>query len=409
MFGFNKKVEVNTDPQAIDKVLSKGIEAVFPNKDFLKSKMVKGERLTLYAGFDPTGPTLHLGHLITIKKLAEFQKLGHQVYFLIGDFTAMIGDPTGKNATRKKLTREEVLVNCREYQEQASKVISFTGPNKAQLKFNSEWLYKMNFGDVLELASKMTVDQMLKRDMFVRRTQEDKPIYIHEFMYPLMQGYDSVAMDVDIEIGGNDQTFNMLTGRDLMKSIKNKEKFVIAMKLLTDSSGKKMGKTEGNMVSLDQTPEDMFGKIMSWSDNLIVPGFEIITDFSQEEIDSIKKAIEEGVNPKDLKVRLAKEVVTMLFSRAVADKAHEDFEKTFSRGEVSEDAPSIGIDKDTMVRDVLVKEGIVSSNADWKRLVDGNAISVVGTDTVIKDVFLKIETDTTLRVGKKRFVKLIVQ
>lgn len=409
MFGFNKKVEVNTDPQAIDKVLSKGVEAIFPNKDFLKSKMMKGERLTLYAGIDPTGPTLHLGHLITIKKLSEFQKLGHQIYFLIGDFTAMIGDPTGKSSTRKKLTREEVMANCKEYQDQASKAISFTGPNKAQLKFNSEWLSKMNFGDVLELASKMTVDQMLKRDMFVRRTQEDKPIYIHEFMYPLMQGYDSVAMDVDIEVGGNDQTFNMLTGRDLMKSIKNKEKFVIAMRLLTDSSGKKMGKTEGNMVSLDQTPEDMFGKIMSWSDNLIIPGFEIITELSQEEIESIKKSMEGGANPKDYKVKLAKEVVSMLFSKAVADKAHEDFEKTFSKGEVSEDIPSIVIDKDTLVRDVLVKEGVVSSNADWKRLIDGNAVSIVGSDVVINDVFLKIDSDTTLRVGKKRFVKLVVQ
>lgn len=409
MFGFNRKVEINTDPVEIDKVLNRGVEAIFPNKDFLKSKMLKGERLTLYAGFDPTGPTLHLGHAITIKKLAEFQKLGHQIYFLIGDFTAMIGDPTDKSAARKKLTREEVLLNCKEYQDQASKFISFTGPNKAVLKFNSEWLSKMHFGDVLELASQMTVDQMLKRDMFVRRMQEDKPIYIHEFMYPLMQGYDSVAMDVDIEIGGNDQTFNMLTGRDLMKSIKNKEKFVIAMKLLTDSTGKKMGKTEGNMVSLDQTAEDMFGKIMSWADNLIVPGFEIITNLPENEIAKIKSSIEEGINPRDLKIRLAKEVVSMVHSEAMANKAHEDFEKTFTKGEAPEDTPIVEILSGTNIRDSLVKEGIVSSNADWKRLIDGNAISYVGTDMTIDDPFVKAEENITLRIGKKRFVKIVVK
>ena len=304
MFNFKKKVEVVVDEKQIDSFLNRGVEAIFPNKDFLKSKLVKGERLSFYLGVDPTGKTLHLGHAIPLKKLGELQKLGHQIIFLIGDFTAMIGDPTDKSAARKKLTREQVLDNCKEYQKQASKFISFTGPNKAQMKFNSQWLNAMNFGDVLELASQMTVDQMLKRDMFQKRMAEDKPIFIHEFMYPLMQGYDSVAMDVDGEIGGNDQTFNMLTGRDLMKSIKNKEKFVLATRLLTDSSGKKMGKTEGNMVSLDQTAEDIFGKVMSWADNLIIPGFEIITDVPLEEVAEIKGKIESGSNPKEFKMKL---------------------------------------------------------------------------------------------------------
>lgn len=408
MFNFNSKVEVNTNSYEIDLVLSRGVEAIFPNKDFLKSKMIKGERLTFYLGVDPTGKTLHLGHVIPMKKLGQLQKLGHQIVFLIGDFTAMIGDPTDKSATRKKLTKEEVLENCKEYKKQASKFISFSGSNKAILKFNSDWLSKMNFGDVLDLASKMTVDQMLKRDMFAKRVEENKPIYIHEFMYPLMQGYDSVAMDVDGEVGGNDQTFNMLTGRDLMKSIKDKEKFVIATKLLTDSQGKKMGKTEGNMVSLDQDADDVFGKVMSWGDNLIIPGFEIVTDVSLEEIATIKSSIDSGSNPKDYKIRLAKEIVGMIFDSELAQKAQVNFEKTFSKGEIPGDIQTVTIPKDSYVRDMLVKEGIVSSNSDWKRLIDSKAVSYAGTEEIVNDVFLKTEKEITLRIGKKRFVKIIL-
>jgi tyrosyl-tRNA synthetase len=342
MFGL-KKPQVITDEKKIDELLSRGVENIFPNKEFLKAKLMRGERVTLYLGIDPTGPTLHMGHVIPLKKLAEFQKLGHQIILLIGDFTAMIGDPTDKAAVRKQLTHEQVLENCKEYQKQASTIISFSGSNKALFKFNSTWLSKMNFADVLSLASNMTVDQMLKRDMFDRRTQEGKPIYIHEFMYPLMQGYDSIAMDVDGEIGGNDQTFNMLTGRDLMKSLKNKEKFVIASKLLTDSSGKKMGKTEGNMVSLDQTPEDIFGRVMSWTDELIIPGFEIITDIPLDEIEGMKQALASGANPRDLKVRLAEEVVALVHGKAIAEKARQSFENTFKKGEVPEDVMEICI------------------------------------------------------------------
>ena len=357
-------IQMNTNEADIEKVLSRGIEALFPNKDFLKSKMIKGERLTLYLGVDPTGPTLHLGHAIPLKKLGEFQKLGHQIILLIGDFTAMIGDPSDKTAARKKLTRDQVLENCKEYKKQVSPFISFEGSNPALLKFNSEWLSKMNFGDVLELASLMTVDQMLKRDMFARRIEEGRPIYIHEFMYPLMQGYDSVAMNVDGEIGGNDQTFNMLTGRDLIKTLKGKEKFVVTTKLLTDSSGKKMGKTEGNMVSLNQSPEDIFGKIMSWSDELILPGLEIATSIPNEDIESIKKMLESGSNPKDYKMILAKEIVTMIHGADSAEVAQKSFENTFSKGEIPEDIKEIEASSGSLLRDLLVKGGIVSSNAD---------------------------------------------
>ena len=408
MFGFNK-IKITTDQKEIDKVLTRGVEAIFPNRDFLKSKLIKGDKLTFYLGVDPTGPTLHLGHVIPLKKLGDLQKLGHQIIFLVGDFTAMIGDPTDKTAARKKLTREQVLKNCKEYQKQASHFISFVGANKAHIRFNSEWLGKMNFEDVLELASRMTVDQMLKRDMFARREEENKPIYIHEFMYPLMQGYDSVAMDVDGEVGGNDQTFNMLTGRDLLKSIKDKEKFVIASKLLTDSSGKKMGKTEGNMVSLDQTAEDMFGKVMSWSDSLIVPGFELVTNVSMEEIRLIKESLDSEANPKELKMKLAHEIVSMVHGADASEKARQAFDKAFTKGGVPEDIMELEILQDSAIKESLIKNGIVSSNSDWRRLVESKAVSHVETDDLVTDPFIKATENTVLRIGKKRFVKIIVK
>ncbi len=409
MFGLNKQNKIITDEKLIDEMLDRGVEAVFPNKDFLKSKLIKGEKLTFYLGVDPTGSTLHLGHVIPLKKLRELQNLGHQIIFLIGDFTAMIGDPSDKSAARKKLSKEEVLENCKNYKQQAEKFISFDGNNKALMRFNSEWLQKMNFGDVLELASMMTVDQMLKRDMFARRVEENKPIYIHEFMYPLMQGYDSVAMNVDGEIGGNDQTFNMLAGRHLMKTIQNKEKFVMTTKLLIDSNGKKMGKTEGNMVSLDQSPEEIFGKVMSWSDELIIPGFELCTDINKDEIKSIKQSLESGINPKELKIHLAKEIVKIIHNADLAEKAYQSFDKAFSKGEVPEDVLEIEIPHGSHIKDAIIKSGIVSSNADWRRLIDGKAVSYVETEENITDSHLKAEKDCVLRIGKKRFVKIIIK
>lgn len=418
MFSFMKKPAVVTDAARIDAFLERGIENIFPSKDFVRAKMLRGERLSMYLGIDPTGKTLHFGHAIPLRKLAEFQKLGHQVILLIGDFTAMIGDPTDKSAARRKLTRAEVLNNARLYKDQASKFLDFSGPNKAILRHNSEWLDKLNFGDVLELASLMTVDQMLKRDMFAKRMEASQPIYIHEFMYPLMQGYDSVAMDVDGEIGGNDQTFNMLAGRDLMKSIKNKEKFVMAAKLLTDSSGKKMGKTEGNMVSLDQTADDMFGKVMSWSDGLILPGFEICTDVPLAEIAQIKAGLEgagagngatTAINPRDAKVRLAKEIVSIYHSRAAADAAYEHFMNTFKKGEVPEDATEVRADKGAKLSDLALEAGLVASKGEFRRLAEGKGVSEVGNGDAILDFEYKIERDIDVRLGKKRFLKVKVR
>jgi len=405
LFSKNKIVH---DEAKIEEFLNRGIENVYPNKDYLKSLLKKDNQLTIYLGIDPTGPTLHLGHAIVLKKLRDFQKLGHKVILLIGDFTGMIGDPTDKTATRKKLSREEVLNNAKLYKKQAGTFLSFSGSNSAELKYNSKWLANMNFGDVLELASKMTVDQMLKRDMFEKRIQSGKPIYIHEFMYPLMQGYDSVVMNVDGEIGGNDQTFNMLTGRDLMKQMLNKEKFVVTTKLLEDTTGKKMGKTENNMITLSDSSKEMFGKVMSWTDSMIAPGFELCTDVSVSDIEKIKKEIEMGANPKDAKVRLAKEIVSLYHSAKEAEKAEQGFAKTFKDGSMPDEAESLEVKVGENLIDVLVNSKIVASRGEFKRLVDEGAIGEVGGEK-IKGYDATVSKNVNLKIGKKRFVKIIVK
>ena len=356
-------MKINTDPKKIEDFLTRGVENIFPNKEFVKKQLLGGKKLKMYLGVDPTG-LMHMGHAIPIRKLGEFQKLGHEVILLIGDFTAMIGDPSDKTATRKQLTRQQVLNNCKLYKKQASKFLKF-GFGGAKLKYNSKWLSKMNFSDVISLASKMTVQQMLERDMFQKRIKENKPIYLHEFLYPLMQGYDSVKMDVDGEIGGNDQTFNMLAGRNLMKEIAGKEKFVITLKLLEDTSGKKMGKTDGNAISMADDEFEMFGKVMSWTDGMILPSFEICTDVSVEDIEKYKKDLENGVNPRDIKIILAKEIIKVYYNQEKADKAEKNFIETFQKGGLPENIEEIKTENGKLLIDVLAEKKIVVSIEQW--------------------------------------------
>jgi tyrosyl-tRNA synthetase len=400
-------MKINTDPKKIEEFLTRGVENLYPNKDFVTKQFLSGKKLRMYLGIDPTGPTLHMGHAVQLKKLKEFQALGHEVVLLIGDFTAMIGDPTDKSATRKPLTRKQVLNNCKLYKKQASLFLKF-GFGGAKLKFNSSWLGKMKFGDVLDLASKVTVQQMLERDMFHKRMEEGKPIHIHEFMYPLMQGYDSVAMDVDGEIGGNDQTFNMLTGRNLMKEITGKEKFVMTTKLLQDTSGKKMGKTEGNMVSMLDNEHEMFGKVMSWTDGMMLPAFEISTDVTSEEIEDFKKQLEGGINPRDIKIRLAKEIVKVYYGEEKANNAEKNFFETFKKGGLPENLEETKTEIGKLLSEVLVEAKVVDSKSEFRRLVLENAVSDAISGEKIKDVNYKIEKEIVLKVGKKRFIKIVI-
>jgi tyrosyl-tRNA synthetase len=391
--------------EQIEIMLTRGVSAIYPSKKEVFEMFSQNKKLTIYAGFDPTGPTLHLGHAISLLKLKDLQDLGHKVIFLVGDFTAMIGDPTDKSATRQKLTKKEILHNLKEYKKQASKIIHFSGKNSAEIKFNAKWLGKMNFHDVLELASMMTVGQMIERDMFQKRIEEGKPIFLHEFLYPLMQGYDSVAMKVDGEVGGNDQIFNMLVGRDLVKSILKKEKFVIANSLLTDSSGKKMGKTEGNMLALSYTPENMFGKVMSWSDDMIVKGFELCTRIPLLEIDSIKKGLEENtLHPKHAKVQLALTIVTMFYGEKKALEAHNLWEETFSKGSIPENVETIICKANEKLIDIFSENNIVSSKGEFRRLTETGSITHMDSNEKINNESLSISG--TYKIGKKRFVKI---
>ena len=401
-----------TDQKAIESFLSRGIENVLPSKEAFAKALSSGKKLSIYLGVDPTGPTLHMGHAIPLMKLSALQKMGHHVILLIGDFTAMIGDPSDKLATRKQLTRKEVLANCKLYKKQASKFLSFSGRNKAELRFNSKWLGKLTFSDVVELASHTTVQQMLERDMFEKRMEQKKPIFLHEFLYPLMQGFDSVAMNVDAEIGGNDQTFNMLAGRDLMKSMSNKDKFVIATKLLVDPTGKKMGKSEGNMITMIDSPMDMFGKVMSWTDGLILSGFELATNVSDEFIEAEKKFLEAGGNPRDSKIKLAYAVVELYHGKDAADKAKESFFATFSgsgSGTIPHDAPKVTVEKGTAMVDLLINQKLISSKTEWRRLVSEKAVKDLSRNETIDSFDKKIEVDTDIRIGKHRFLKVIVK
>ncbi|HEY0980418.1 MAG TPA: tyrosine--tRNA ligase [Candidatus Paceibacterota bacterium] len=389
-----------------DILLQKGVADILPSRGYLEKLLGEDKRLTIYAGFDPTAPTLHIGHTIQLRKLRHFQDLGHKIIFLVGDFTARIGDPD-KLSARKPLTEREIKTNLKLYKKQAARFIRFSGKNAASIKFNNSWLGKMKFADVLELASHMTVDQMLKRDMFARRIAEEKPIYIHEFMYPLMQGYDSVYMNVDGEVGGNDQLFNMMAGRTLLKALKNKEKFVITTKLLEDSTGAKMGKTTGNMISLIDAPEDMYGKIMSWTDGLIVPGFELCTDYTPSQVATISDELEKGINPRDIKMRLAFEIVRLCTDEKKAQAAEEAFISSFQKKELHENITEI-VGKNRTLETILIEENLISSKGEVRRLSEANAITNFEDKTVLQwDTVKSVVVPGVYKIGKRTIIRII--
>jgi len=401
--------KIITDKNKIKEVLTRGVENIYPTPKFLQDRMLAGEQLSLYLGIDPTGPSLHLGHAITIMKLKEFQDLGHKVILLIGSFTAMIGDPTDKEATRKQLTRKQVMENCQSYKKQAGMILDLS---RTEWKYNHQWLDKLTFKDVVGLASHFTVQQMLERDMFERRMAAGKPIGLHEFLYPLMQGYDSVAMNVDGELGGNDQTFNMLAGRTLMKAMQGKEKFVITTKLLEDPTGKKMGKTEGNMIRLDITPEDMYGKVMSWPDELIAPGFEICTRIPIKELRQVDQDLKGSkINPRDLKMKLAREIVRIFHGEKKAQQAEEYFVKTIQKKEIPEEVKTCNIKHEIYnIIDLLVKIKLANSKSEARRLIQQNGIKADGK--VVKDVNQEIkisEKGVLIQRGKRRFVRIVLK
>jgi tyrosyl-tRNA synthetase len=371
----------------IEEVLTRGVEKIYPSKEALERVLRSGKKLRLYQGFDPSAPSLHLGNFVGLTKLRQFQKLGHEVIFLVGDFTGMIGDPTDKLAARKQLSREQVLANCQNWKKQASKILDFDGSNPARWLYNSQWLDKLSFADLLKLARHLTYQQTIKRDMFQKRLHENKDIYLQEFLYPLMQGYDSVAMDVDLEIGGSDQMFNMLIGRDLMKKIKGKEKFVLTTKLLVDKEGNKVGKTTGNALFLSASAKDFYGGIMSFPDEVLVLSFELLTEVPLQSIKPLKR------EPMTMKKRLAFEVVKILYSETAANESQQEFERVFQKRAAPKTMPIFNTkEKKYSLVDLLVATHMANSRSEAKRLIQQKAVDF---------------DDEILKVGKRRFVKIV--
>jgi len=402
-------MKIDTDPKKIEEILTRSVVNVLPTKELLRNALASGKKLKIFTGADATGSKLHLGHSTNFMILEKFRQLGHEVIILFGDFTAKIGDPTDKGLARKPLTDKEVKQNLKTWEKQIRKVIKIGYFNNgARIVRNGDWLSKMSFSDVVKLAANFTVQQMIERDMFQKRMEEKKPIYLHEFLYPLMQGYDSVVLDVDLEIGGNDQTFNMLAGRTLQKIYNNKEKFVLPTTLLINpKTGKKlMNKSEGNVVGLDDEPVDMFGKIMSLPDEAIIPIFIDCTYISLEDIEKIKSELAGGANPKDLKVRLAKEIVTIYHSKEDADKAEEGFANTFKDGGLPEKIDEAKATAGELLSEISVKAGVVKSKGEFRRLVLEGAVSIQETGEKITDPNAVYKNTITLKIGKRRFLKI---
>ena len=384
--------------EEIKTLLERGVEQIMPGKNELVNRLAK-KPFKIYHGIDPTAPTLHLGHFSTLLKVRDFQAQGAEVVILFGGFTATIGDPTDKMSVRSILTLEEVEKNMRDYKNLILKILD---PHKTTFRNNREWFERMPLIDFLDLTTKVTVQESLKRDMFKRRQENGQEIYINEFLYPVLQGYDSVALDVDLEIGGNDQLFNMLVGRDLAKKITNKEKFVLTTKLLVDPTGKKMGKTEGNMAALTDEPGEIFGKIMSWPDTLMPTAFEILTRLPMSEVEQLLAG-----HPKIAKLTLAEEVVKLIYDESKARSARDGFEKTFKSGEMPENARTIVASAGSNLGEILTLEQVVKSKSDFRRLVEQNGVEVNGQK--INDPNALVNEDSDVKIGAHRFIKIKVE
>lgn len=367
----------------VEELLSRGVEKVLP-KELAEKKLLSEEKLRIYFGVDPTGAKLHLGHSVPLRKLKAFADAGHEVIFVVGSFTAMIGDPTDREAMRTQLTRKEVEENFKTYKEQAGKIIDIS---KIGVRYNHEWLDKLGFKEIVDLASQFTVQQMLQRDMFDKRIKENKPISVHEFMYPLMVGYDSVVLDVDCELGGSDQEFNMLAGRTLQHVYGKRDKFVLTTKLIEGTDGRKMSKTYDNAVYLTDSPQDMYGKLMSIRDDLVEKYFECLTNIPMEEVAKIIQG-----HPKLAKMRLALEITKLYHGEEEARRAEENFEEAFSKGGIPEEILTVKINKNTPLVDVLLENNLVSSKTDFNRLQKAGAI---------KEIDIGV-----YRIGKHRFIKI---
>ena len=389
-------------------VIRRGSEDLLIEQE-LKEKLSSGKRLRVKAGFDPTAPDLHLGHTVLLNKLRQFQELGHEAMFLIGDFTGMIGDPTGKNATRKPLTRDDVIENARTYEQQIFKILD---PEKTLVMFNSSWMSEMNSADLISLAAKHTVARMLERDDFHKRYTGGQPIAIHEFLYPLIQGYDSVAMKADVELGGTDQKFNLLVGRELQKHYGQSPQVVLTMPILEGLDGvQKMSKSLGNYIGISEAPDDMFGKLMSISDDLMWRYLELLSFRPMVEIEKWKLDVVQGANPRDIKVQLAEEIVERFHSRSDAVKAHENFVARFQKGATPDSMPEVELKAESgslAVMQVLKQAGLTSSTSEALRMIEQGGVKINGDKVTDRALLLEVGAPLVIQVGKRKFARVTI-
>ncbi|MCX8056154.1 MAG: tyrosine--tRNA ligase [Ignavibacteria bacterium] len=394
-------------------LIQRGVEEIIPIEELeqkIKRSIETGIPLNVKLGADPSRPDLHLGHTVVLKKLRHFQDLGHQAILIIGDFTGMIGDPTGRSKTRPPLSLEETREFGKTYFEQASKVIDGA---KAKIVYNSEWLAKMTFEDVIKLASKYTVARMLERDDFEKRYKNGEPISIHEFLYPLAQAMDSVAIKADVELGGTDQKFNLLVGRDIQREYGQEPQVILTMPILPGTDGvEKMSKSLDNYIGISEPPNEIYGKTMSIPDNLIYTYFELVTDVSKDELEVIKKQLQDtSVNPRDLKRKLARTIVEQYYSKEAALEAEENFDKIFVRKEIPDEVTEVIVDAETAsnIITLLRKIGAAPSNSEARRLVDQGGVSINGEKITNPNSKIQINNESILKVGKRKFYKLIIK
>ena len=389
-------------------LIQRGTEEILLETE-LKTKLQRGKPLRIKAGFDPTAPDLHLGHTVLINKMRQFQDLGHEILFLIGDFTGMIGDPTGKNATRPPLTRDEVIENARTYEHQIFKILD---PEKTLVMFNSSWMGEMSASDMIQLAAKHTVARMLERDDFQKRYAAGQAISIHEFLYPLIQGYDSVAMKADVELGGTDQKFNLLVGRELQKQCGQESQVIITMPILEGLDGiQKMSKSLGNYIGINEPAKEMFGKLMRISDELMWRYFELLSFRTGEEINAFKQDTLNGANPRDIKFLLAEEIVTRFHSATEAKRQKEEFINQFAKGDLPQDIPEVNVaaEGDSLpIANLLKDANLTPSTSDALRMIKQGAVKIDGNRVEDPKLVISKGTSAVFQVGKRRFAKVTV-
>ena len=387
--------------------IKRGVEEMLPDSELGERLKVRPE-LTIKTGFDPTAPDLHLGHTVLINKMRQFQELGHKVVFLIGDFTAMIGDPSGKSTTRPSLTREQIELNAASYKEQVFKILD---PDKTQIRYNSEWFNIMGADGMIRLAAQHTVARMLERDDFSKRFKGEQPISIHEFLYPLVQGYDSVALGCDMELGGTDQKFNLLVGRELQKQEGQLPQIILTMPLLEGLDGvQKMSKSLGNYIGITEPANDMFGKVMSISDELMWRYFELLSFRSLADVDGLKRSIEEGQNPRDVKFELAKEIVERFHDSAAADDAQQDFMQRFQKGGLPDNMPEVevsSVEGSIPLANLLKEAGLCQSTSDAMRMVKQGAVRINAERVENSRVMIQ-PGEAVYQVGKRKFARVKV-